>query len=327
MVKKYIIMCGGEYKHWEKPRHLSVVNGEELVARTIRLLRENGIEDISISSNNPIFEQFGVPVLKHNNSYSCRWHNTEEGYWFNGFYPTEEPVCYILGDVYFSDEAIKTIVETDTDDIEMFGSAPPFADNYIKTHIEAFALKVKNQEHLREAISETIKLDKEGAFWRKPIIWELWMVIKNLPPQKKEEYIYNYTIINDYSCDIDWEEDIRKLNKILGGKENMIKVKVIEEFSLRDYAKLKNIVRAKEEKNKEGYLFVGDTFECDKEMVDYLLGGNANNKAYIEVIEVVPEKKEEPKVEEPKEEIKIVEAPKKAKTIKKSKKTKLTKKK
>lgn len=213
---KYVLMAGGNYKHWEKPRHLSIVHGEEVIARTIRLLKENGIEDIAISSDNPLFEKFGVPVLHHDNLYNCRWHDIEEGYWWNCFYPTEEPVCYILGDVVFSPEAIKTIIETETDDIELFGSQPPFSDNYIKNHIEAFGLKVVNQKHLHEAIKKAKELDKQGKFWRKPIIWELWEVIKDVPLQKSkdDEYIYNYTKINDYTCDIDWEEDIRKFDKI-----------------------------------------------------------------------------------------------------------------
>lgn len=218
MVEKYIIMCGGNYKHWEKPRHLSVVNGEELVERTIRLLKENGITDISISSNNPVFEKFGVPILKHDNLYNCMWHDIEEGEWFNCFYPTDEPVCYIFGDVYFSDEAIKTIVKTKTDDIEFFGSKKPFAKNYIKDHEEPFALKVVNQKHLHEAIEKTKQLEKEGKFMRKPIMWELWTVIKNIPPQTKpDEYLCEYCVINDYTCDVDWEEDIEKLERIIRG--------------------------------------------------------------------------------------------------------------
>lgn len=218
MVEKYIIMCGGNYKHWEKPRHLSVVNGEELVERTIRLLKENGITDISISSNNPVFEKFGVPILKHDNLYNCMWHDIEEGEWFNCFYPTNEAVCYIFGDVFYSDEAIKKIVETETDDIEFFGSKKPFAKNYIKDHEEPFALKVANQKHLHEAIEKTKQLEKEGKFMRKPIMWELWTVIKNIPPQTKpNEYLCEYCAINDYTCDVDWEEDIEKLERVIRG--------------------------------------------------------------------------------------------------------------
>ena len=123
---KYIIMCGGDYPSWESPRQLLEINGEPIVVRTIRLLRENGIDDIAISSNDPRFEGLGVPVLHHENGYKSWDYNVCEGTWCDAFYPTDEPVCYLHGDVVFSPEAIRTIVEADTDDIIFFGSAPPF---------------------------------------------------------------------------------------------------------------------------------------------------------------------------------------------------------
>ena len=291
---KYILMCGGDYKHWEIPRHLSLINGEVLIARTIRLLRENGVKDIAISSTNPIFEQFGVPVLKHNNVYITNNWKVEQGDWFNAFYPTDEPTCYIFGDVYFSDEAIKKIVETETDDIEFFGSKPPFPDIYIKDHEEPFALKVVNTKHLKESIAKTRELDKEGAFWRKPIMWELWTVIKNVPLQKtKGEYPADYVVINDYTCDIDWAGDIKKLELKIGGKK-MVTCEVIEEFTLKDFDKLTNIKR----KNVDtiGRLYVGDVFDCEDEMATYLTGGNVKRKVVVKILEIVPVKKE-PKVD------------------------------
>ena len=99
----------------------------------------------------------------------------------------------------------------------------------------------------------------------------------------------------------------------------MIKVETIEEFTLKDFDKLKNIKRFNEEKNKEGCLFVGDTFECDENMAKYLTGNNKLNKIVVKVIEVIPEKF--------KTTFEEVEPPKEAREIKKPKKTKLTKKK
>ena len=70
----------------------------------------------------------------------------------------------------------------------------------------------------------------------------------------------------------------------------MIRVEVInEDFTLQKFDELKNIVRkGREEKGK---LFIGDTFECTKEMADYLNGNNALNKSFIKIIEVIPIKK------------------------------------
>lgn len=316
MVTKYIIMCGGDYVKWQKPRQLSIINGEEIVARTIRLLKENGITDISISSNNPIFEKFNVPVLKHDNLYIANGIGNVKGDWFNAFYPTDEPVCYIFGDVVFSPQAIKKIIETDTDDIELFGSGPPFASNYCKTHEEPFALKVVNQKHLHEAIEKTRELDKEHKFWRKPIVWELFTIIKNAPLQvKMGEYTTDYVVINDYTCDVDFEEDIKKLNRIIGGKK-MIKVEVIEEFTYGDFYKIKDTL-VRKSREKEGWLFVGDNFECDEETLKYLTGDNRLHKVVVKVVEVIPK----PKVQEViKEEVKKQEEVKPTKKSNKKKK-------
>ena len=108
---KYIILCGGVYDKWKEPKHLTKINGETIVERTIRLLRENGALDIAISSNDPRFEQFGVPVLRHDNPYHLPKDSDAKTPWLDAFYPMETPVCYIFGDVVFSPEAIKTIVE------------------------------------------------------------------------------------------------------------------------------------------------------------------------------------------------------------------------
>ena len=295
MVKmRYTIMCGGEYKQWETPRHLSKICGEEIVARTIRLLRENGIDDIAISSNNPVFEKFGVPVLKHDNYYIANGFRDVKGYWFNAFYPTDEPMCYIFGDVVFSPEAIKTIIETETDDIEFFGSRPPFAKEYFKTHEEPFALKVVNQKHLREAIEKSLELQKENRFWRRPLMWELWTVIKNAPLQTKAgEFTTDYVVINDYTCDVDFIKDAEKFNRMLGGVD-MVRCEVIEPFTLSKFDELEQVQRKGDNGN---LLEIGDTFLCDEKMASYLTGDNSKNKTVVKILEVIPAKIESVKKE------------------------------
>lgn len=301
MVNKYIIMCGGDYStYFDKPRQLSVVNGEVLVERTIRLLKENGIKDISISTNYTDFDYLGVPILKHENNYRTVGEKVK-GYWCDAFYPIDEPVCYIFGDVYFSEEAIKKIVETKTDDIELFGSKPPYAKNYPKNHEEPFALKVANTKHLKEAIKTTKKYEDENRFWRKPIMWELWTIIKKAPLQKKvDKYLAEYIVINDYTSDIDRKSDIQKIElTIEGGK--MVKLEALDDFTLKEFDKLINVIRKDPSKNESGWVYLGDVFECNEKMQKYLSGDNNYKRAFARVIEVIPEKEEEkPKVEKPK---------------------------
>lgn len=208
---KYIIMCGGNYADWETPKQLIEIKGEPIVARTIRLLRENGVTDIAISSNNPIFKQFSVPVLHHQNDFTE--HYTEiTGYWVDCFYPMDEPTCYIFGDVVFSPNTIRKIVEYETDDIMLFGSKNPFVPEYPKTWIEPFAYKVVNQSRFRNAISEVKRLQDMGVFKRHPIAWELWAVICGTPPNKIN---WSYVGINDYTCDIDEPKDIEVMEALV----------------------------------------------------------------------------------------------------------------
>lgn len=203
---KYIIMCGGTYPHWEEPKQIQQINNEPLICRTIRQLRENGVEDIAISSNNPIFEQFEVPVLHHTNNFVGKAYNDYDGYWCEAFYPTSEPACYIFGDVVFSPDAIKKIVNTVTDSIEFFASAPPFSNRFKKKSAEPFALKVFNQQYFRVCIEECKNAANLGYFKRKPIMWELWQIIKRTPLNIID--YTNYTVINDYTCDIDGKGDL-----------------------------------------------------------------------------------------------------------------------
>lgn len=70
----------------------------------------------------------------------------------------------------------------------------------------------------------------------------------------------------------------------------MYKVEVIEYFTLKDFDKIKNIVRSDElNTDKVGKLFVGDTFECDEEMKNYIGGKNHLNKCFIKVLEEIVE--------------------------------------
>jgi hypothetical protein len=177
------------------------------------MLRENGITDIAISSGNEVLEQFDVPVLVHENSYNAVGAHDFTGYWCDAFYPTEDPTCYIFGDVVFSPEAIRTIVETETEDIQFFGSAPPFAPEYKKRWAEPFALKVADTNHLKQSIRDLKRYAAEGRFNRKPIMWELWQVITG-GEFNRIDY-ESYVVINDYTCDIDYPGEAEQFDRIV----------------------------------------------------------------------------------------------------------------
>lgn len=203
----YIIMAGGDY-HTETPKQLfEYGTGITIIERTIRLLQNAGVDDIAISTNDERFEWLGLPILHHENNFG------NGGHWLEAFYPMDEPCCYIFGDVFFSPEAIKTIVNAETNSVEFFASAPPFHPEYFKRWAEPFAFKVQTPDFFRMCVNHAIELADQGIFRREPIAWELWQVIK-LTPFNQIRYD-NYVAINDYTCDVDNESDLRNLRKML----------------------------------------------------------------------------------------------------------------
>lgn len=206
---KYIIMCGGSAFKLHTPKPLTIIRGETLVERTIRLLRNEGVSNIAISSTDMRFQNFGVPMLMHDNP----GFNDKNYRWLNAFFPTYEPTCYIFGDVLFSPEAIHTIVTTFTDDIEFFASAPPFSKLYKREWAEPYAFKVMNYKRFFDCIALTKHYEELGKFHRDAISWELWQVIK-ATPLNKIDYT-NYTVINDYTVDIDDEWDVKMLDELM----------------------------------------------------------------------------------------------------------------
>ena len=207
---KYIIMCGGEYPYYETPRWLTEVCGEPIVKRTIRLLKENGVDDIAISTTHKGFKKFGVPILKHNNEFNAY---KRESFWVDAFYPVDDPVCYIFGDVVFSPNAIKTIVDYSVDDVMFFASGLySFSVFYTKPWAEPFAFKVKDVDYFFKCIEITKEYDRRKMFLRQPVSWELWQVIRNTT---LNDIKYNYVGINDYTCDIDHPEDAEKIEEMI----------------------------------------------------------------------------------------------------------------
>ena len=215
----YVIMCGGDNHGLETPRHLSVIDGEVLVERTIRLLHENGIRNIKISTNNwKDFEYLEDRIQLIPMNLGEDWC---DGFKMLTYFPDGLPlvngwaipegVCFIFGDVYYSEEAIKTIVESKTDDIEFFASSPPFSKYYVKEWAEPFGFKVKNAKKFVDSLIKVKQYKKEGKFNREPIAWELWQVIKD-GKLNVIDY-YNYTAINDYTCDVDELKDIEKIEE------------------------------------------------------------------------------------------------------------------
>ena len=69
----------------------------------------------------------------------------------------------------------------------------------------------------------------------------------------------------------------------------MIKLEATQQFTLGRFKELTNIQR--KGIDKEGELFVGDTFECNIDLAEYLTGNNDRKLVVAKIIEIIPEDK------------------------------------
>ena len=289
----YILADSDNVEPFTTPRQLTKINGETLIERTIRLLKENGIENIYVTSHDKRFDNLGA--IRYEPKYNTYKPKKNEGYWVEAF-PIElldRPITFLLGDVYYSENAIKTIVNTTTNYIMYFCSYKNEDNRYIKHHDEPFAFKVIDYVMFKEHIQRMKDFKDSGKALREPIAWELYRSLNNIPITT-HKIGDNCVIINDETCDIDRVEDVALLENTITNNNSMIKVKVIiNTFTFKDFDKLIGITRANTYGNEIGRLYEGDTFKCDKSTAKYLLGENDLKKCVVEVIEILPIKKDQ----------------------------------
>ena len=181
----YVLMCAGKGTRWNNyqgvPKHLIKINGEPLLGRTTRLLKKYGINNYIITTNDVRYKEYGQTRPQ---SYTdCEVDRFED--------IDNEEICYLYGDVYYTEEAIKNIVNTPAEDILFFGS-----------DWEIFAIKIINKELFFEHKNRVKKLFLNGEINR-CIGWEVYRSLHNIPFE--EHYITDrYFSIKYGTDDIDY---------------------------------------------------------------------------------------------------------------------------
>lgn len=196
---KYIIMADGKGTRWQNyndiPKHFIEINGETLLARTVRLLRQGdpGCEVI-ITSHDPRYEVEGATRYEPVNNHLEIDRFTEE--------LIADNVCFLYGDTYYSEDAADIIINTEAEDILFFGNQRSIV-----------AVKVADGELFRSHVDRVRQLFIEGKI-EKCIGWQVYQSFTGLPfGEKKIES--KYIILEDSTEDFNSPEDYnRRTGKI-----------------------------------------------------------------------------------------------------------------
>ena len=220
MDRKYVIMAGGDYKGvgFDGPKALTVVGGEPIIERTLRLLDNAGIkrENIYISGSDPRLDSYGVEVLHHNNNFSSK-DGGDEGYWLDAFYThfsDDVKVTFLYGDAVYSQNAINMIVHNKRPGTILFGTG--IAKNkQQKDWGEPFGFKVDDYKAFMDAVDALKRLYDEGKTKRNPITWEVYRYLNGLDVNVMAIKDSTYICIDDGTMDIDEPFKVQKAEETL----------------------------------------------------------------------------------------------------------------
>lgn len=192
---RYVIMADGKMTRWEKrdtlPKHLVKVNGETLLARLVRQLKEYDPDcEIIITSHN---EKYEIPgALRYepeNNIYEIDRFTWEL---------IEDDVCFLYGDTYYTDGCISEITDCETDSLYFFGN-----------RTSVFAVLAGDADLMKECIKDVKCLYIDGRI-KECRGWQLYQRFENLP-YDKITVKGSFTLIEDGSMGINTAEEYEKL--------------------------------------------------------------------------------------------------------------------
>lgn len=211
---RFIIMCAGSAERWKNhmgtTKQMVPINGEPMLHRTIRLLKERDENNIIVTV--PSINFYGklpVPQFVGSNEFDIDKVINVKNLIAGG------KTILLYGDVIFTEYAIDEIIQS------CDGNPPPLflgrygMNKYTKKHGELFAIYV-NEKTIQKAI-ELKELHKEEL--TRMGGWELYRYINN-HPLDKHIISEHFIDIHDATDDFDYPEDYDNFVKN-GGLDNL----------------------------------------------------------------------------------------------------------
>lgn len=191
-MKRIVIMADGKGNRWNNymgvPKHLALVNGERLIERTVRMLyREKQSYEIIVTSHDNRYEFKG----------SKRYEPLNNRYEIDRF--TEELIiddmCFLYGDTFYTEDAIKLIMNSSVEDILFFGNQR----SIVAVNIKDAELFRKHRIRVRDLYIKGIIKECIG-----------WQVYRSVTDQKLEGDICldkKFVFIDDITSDLNTPDD------------------------------------------------------------------------------------------------------------------------
>lgn len=205
---RIIIAAAGEGRRWNNfrniPKHLAMIEGQRLIDRIYKQF--SGFSDDIVIISKDVRYQIGNAKIEA--PLEGEWFDFGKIYSSNHLWSNDRTII-VFGDVYFTDEAVQTIM-LNKDQYKFFMRKGP--SKYTgKGHKEifAFAFDSSMNEKIRSYINQLIAMKQGGAG-----AWRLYLHMHNIKHQREYFKDDGHIEINDWTDDFDYPEDIIRWEKM-----------------------------------------------------------------------------------------------------------------
>lgn len=211
---KYIILAqGGVDARWQNPdgttwldtpKHLLEIDGETILGRTVRQLRQRGARSIVITgpADDSRYRFTGAKTIEQDQS-DWTWPGINAVHGTRELWVPRSRTTLMFGDVFYSDEAMDAIVACDEPDPHWF-RRPTASELTGHPWDEPFALSFMPEHHDR-FVEAGAAVCREWNKPRKPHLWHHMARMLNIPARRARDLVDApcQTKIDDWTDDID----------------------------------------------------------------------------------------------------------------------------
>jgi molybdopterin-guanine dinucleotide biosynthesis protein A len=205
----FIIMAGGKSTRWTGavPKQLVVIDGETLLERTIRILREQGATNIHVTVSPALreyMEENGIRLTCPAHIFST---NTQEIDRFLSCSPIwGEDTCFLYGDTFYTTEAIQKIMAQFIPPTTFYGRK---SGNKNKRYGEMFALRVRYpREGFVTELERLREKEKQGEI--RGLGWDVYRAYRKQRFVELDPKCEDFDKLEDYETFIAHHEHIQE---------------------------------------------------------------------------------------------------------------------
>lgn len=194
---RFIIMADGKGTRWDNfmgiPKHLAEVEGEPILGRTVRLLNEmtDKNSEVIVTSHDERYEFKGSRRYEPlNNKLEIDRFTAEL---------IEDNTCFLYGDTYYTDKALRTIIETETEDLIFFGNSKSIV-----------AVKIKDSQLFEQHVKHVKDLFLSGKIER-CVGWQVYQSFTGQDFGQKAVPAEKFILLGENVTDFNTPEEYKKI--------------------------------------------------------------------------------------------------------------------